>query len=531
MLDVEIEDHLKTTSIYPLWEKIGVKQHHGIQLLLSSIYSKDSLMIGDFFDLIPLIHWCKEIGFSFIQLLPLQDTGSMTSPYSSLSSLALHPIYIRLQNLPYLDKKGSEPLHEEIKKMRHYKQTKRLDFTAIYKKKIAFLKRYFDIHFEMLCKDPKFEKFIQKHDWLKSYSVYSALAEKFGSNLWKSWPKAYHEPKKEDIDRWEQENKQTALFYKFCQYICFNQLLSVKKVADKAGIFLKGDIPILISPFSSDVWYKRRYFCLEKEVGSKPSNYDPKGQHWGFPSFNWQAHIDDGFSWWKYRLSIMGLFFSMYRIDHCAGLFRLWLIPYGKNPIDGTFYPKAEEEMLKLGQKVLTNILKGSKMLPIAEIMGDPPLFIKETLIKEGVPSLKVIRYPKAPLKKPTFDKIDHLNKLSLSSLSTHDISPMRLWWEEKPEFAKAFAKAYGLNYEKKLSTQIQYEILKLCHSSKSLMHANLLLEYLSVVPELSWEDPSDDVINVPGTENTFNWTYRHKTCIEAMVENSKLREIMRSLV
>src|SRR5262245_6062758 len=78
------------------------KQYHGINVPLFSLRSKLSGGIGEYPDLIPLLNWCKSLGLNVLQLLPLNDTGLETSPYSALSSCALNPLHIGLARLPYM---------------------------------------------------------------------------------------------------------------------------------------------------------------------------------------------------------------------------------------------------------------------------------------------------------------------------------------------------------------------------------------------------------------------------------------------
>lgn len=55
--------------------------------------------------------------------------------------------------------------------------------------------------------------------------------------------------------------------------------------------------------------------------------FDPNGQNWGFPTYNWEEMAKEDFAWWKRRLAHMSQYFSAYRIDHILGFFRIWEIP------------------------------------------------------------------------------------------------------------------------------------------------------------------------------------------------------------
>jgi 4-alpha-glucanotransferase len=52
--------------------------------------------------------------------------------------------------------------------------------------------------------------------------------------------------------------------------------------------------------------------------------YSPDGQNWGFPIYDWTAQKNDGYSWWKKRLSAAEKYYSAYHIDHVLGFFRIW---------------------------------------------------------------------------------------------------------------------------------------------------------------------------------------------------------------
>jgi len=79
------------------------KKLTGVALPLGALYTKNNQPIGEFGDLKPFADFCEKAGLSLIQLLPVNDTGTQSSPYSGLSAFALHPIYIRLADIPGFD--------------------------------------------------------------------------------------------------------------------------------------------------------------------------------------------------------------------------------------------------------------------------------------------------------------------------------------------------------------------------------------------------------------------------------------------
>ncbi|MFA5362724.1 MAG: 4-alpha-glucanotransferase, partial [Candidatus Omnitrophota bacterium] len=104
MGDRGIKEIFSQTVSKDKWAKIGMRKRAGVLVPLFSVYSKDSLGIGELGDLDLLVDWCVKTGNSVIQLLPLNETG-MFCPYDSESSFALESVYLSLSLLPAAKKK------------------------------------------------------------------------------------------------------------------------------------------------------------------------------------------------------------------------------------------------------------------------------------------------------------------------------------------------------------------------------------------------------------------------------------------
>ncbi len=69
----------------------------GVAVPVFSLKTQDCVGIGEFLDLVPFGTWAKTCGLNVIQILPVNDTGYESSPYSARSAFALNPVFIRLQ--------------------------------------------------------------------------------------------------------------------------------------------------------------------------------------------------------------------------------------------------------------------------------------------------------------------------------------------------------------------------------------------------------------------------------------------------
>ncbi|MBX9744554.1 MAG: 4-alpha-glucanotransferase [Chlamydiales bacterium] len=495
------------------WHSIGKTSHHGIALSLSSLRSQKSCGIGEFYDLLPLIDWCSQLGFNCIQLLPLTDSGSDTSPYNGLSSCALDPMYLSLHALA--DVNGGE-LTDSFKLLTN---SSRLAIKEVKQKKLAWLRQYFQSHFSVFSSAAEYSSFITNHTWLMPYAFFKTCKEHYKDAHWKNWPKeANRQISQEEIN-----------FHLFTQYLCYIQLKAVKKHAESRQCFLKGDLPLLLSPDSADVWANPSLFDRTLSVGAPPDYYNRQGQKWGFPFPNWEAIEQTNFSWWKERLQTAEEFFHLYRIDHVVGLFRLWVMPIHAPPREGYFLPQDPSLWEAQGKKLLETLLKLSPLLPIAEDLGTIPKEVPKVLKELEICGTKVIRWERAWEKDQAYIPYSLYEPFSMTTVSTHDCPTLSGWWEEYPEEAKAFAKFKNWTYEPKLSPRQIQEILYDAHHTPSYFHINLLQEYLALFPELSRSNPREERINIPGRVLDSNWTYRFKPFLEDIVQHGQLMEIMRS--
>lgn len=488
----------------PQWEKIGKHPHHGISVPLFSLRNQNNCGIGEFSDLILLIDWCKEVGFDVLQLLPLHDTGFDPSPYNPISSCALDPIYISLSELGI--EIPENPLSNEPRVLRH--SVKKL------KREILFL--FFEKEYEATSKTDLYQQFLHEHPWLDVYAQFKALKDKYGNIHWQEWDKSMPAPPK------------MGEFYTFLQYHAFRQMKIVKNYADTQGIKLKGDIPILLSKDSADVWAYPHLFDLDYCVGAPPDLYHADGQNWGFPLINWKAMRMDQFNWWKTRIHAAQNLYHIYRLDHVIGFFRIWAIPNNRLSIEGSYVPPDPDLWENHGTELLDMMIDASPLLPMAEDLGTVPKVVPPVLKKLGICGTRVMRWEKT---KEGFIPLNEYEPLSMTTLSNHDMDLLQLWWKKYPTEAVPFAEFLHIDYQPMLGEMERAKILRASHQTSSLFHINPLQEYLALFPELVSLNPEDERINYPGTQLPSNWAYRFRPTLEEIIAHKGLKEAIASIL
>ena len=332
----------------------------GVAVPVFSLRSKDSIGCGEFSDLVPLGKWCQECGFSLLQLLPVCDTQVTKTwrdsyPYSSLCVFALHPMYLNVCDMldscrAYrLDDKGLYGMLKElvVSKREHSQQhCVDVDYEETVAFKISLARRIFDEYgiYEMKKNDAYMEFQAANAHWLKPYAVFCFLRDFFKTAEHWKWG-VYSKPTPEMLEHLASPDKEwyyTIQFHCYLQFKLHQQLLQASKRLREMGIAVKGDLPIGVDKCSVDTWLHADLFRMNTSTGAPPDYFDPKGQNWGFPTYNWEAMSKDGYAWWRKRLAHMKQYFQAYRIDHILGFFRIWELPCDtKTGILGRFRPSS----------------------------------------------------------------------------------------------------------------------------------------------------------------------------------------------
>ena len=284
-----------------------------------------SSAVGEFPDLAEFALLCKKMKIGLIQLLPVNDTGYESSPYFSLTAFALHPLYLRIDDLP-------EAANFKSKIAAINKQfggETRFPYQEILRAKMELLKEIYTAHESDIAKKANaggsLGTWIEQNSWVTHYAVYRRLKEANAGKSWQEWPE-HRNVTPEDIAALWKDPKYRGehLFWAWLQEALDKQFSAAAKAVTDAGIILEGDLPILMNDDSCDVWAHPAIFNQELSAGAPPDMYSPEGQNWGFPLYDWDAQEKDHYAWWKLRLAVAGKYYQAYRIDHVLGFFRIW---------------------------------------------------------------------------------------------------------------------------------------------------------------------------------------------------------------
>ncbi|MDR1929437.1 MAG: 4-alpha-glucanotransferase, partial [Treponema sp.] len=332
---------------------MAAKRLIGTVVPVGALRGRENSGVGEFLDLIDFADLCADMGIGLIQILPVNDTGYESSPYSALTAFGLNPVYLRLSALE--EAAGFEPKIRELGK--NFDGETRFPYYRILKAKMELLREIYGAHSGEIKKQAEsgaLGTWIAAHPWVKPYAVYRRLKEANGEKSWRDWADHQRAGDGEIKALWDDPAlKGEHLFWAWLQRNLDSQFDRAAGAVRERGILLEGDLPILMNEDSCDVWAHPEIFRADLSAGAPPDMYSPEGQNWGFPIYNWEAQAGDGYAWWKARLSAAGKYYDAYRIDHVLGFFRIWASSrYDNSSVLGRFVPSVPltlKDLEKLG--------------------------------------------------------------------------------------------------------------------------------------------------------------------------------------
>ena len=127
-----------------------------------------------------------------------------------------------------------------------------------------------------------------------------------------------------------------SVFGSFASLSFLNNGTNSGEYANSKGIRIIGDIAFLMGFDSVDVWAKRQNYliCANDKpkcvAAAVPDKYSDKVRVWGNPIYDWNNMAKDDFAWWRMRIRVNKELFDIVRINHFAGMVKIYTVPYDK---------------------------------------------------------------------------------------------------------------------------------------------------------------------------------------------------------
>lgn len=562
---------------------MSARRTAGILLPAFSARREGDFGIGDTLALQLWVDWAADHSVGFLQLLPINENGTDESPYSAISSVALDPIYLTIteSEIPALDQSDLAGIQEQLSELRgapfvSYRPIRQLKANLL---ALSWSRRaHWPEHLRL-----EFEAFqTAESSWLPDYTLFRWLMEIHGpATSWNFWPDDHQTPAgaRKFLEKETKKDPSVSArvdYFSFVQWLCFRQWRALRAHADARGVKLMGDIPIGVSWHSTDTFFNRQEFYLNRCGGSPPEPMVPHdkffqqwGQNWGIPLYRWKQMERTGFAWWKNRVARVSEIFRIFRIDHILGFYRIYSFPWPPSrnhefvdlsidqaaeitggdlphwvnrPDDS---PANEAANLADGDLRLRGILGPQSACDIiAEDLGWVPGYVRPHLGRLGIAGFRIPHWDSDHGHVITGDRYP---ECSFAAYSTHDHDPVNTVWRwahhaMRHELAEPshdnHRDAENARHTLRLlagfsdipvpangeyppfSDGIQWRLIKALFASNSRYAVLSVTELFDIEAR----------INRPGTHGDDNWKFRLPWTIEEIRSDPKLSEISQKL-
>lgn len=378
------------------------RRRWGLMAQLYSVRSGRSWGVGDFADLADLAAVGAAEGADFVLVNPLHAGEPAPpledSPYLPTTRRFVNPLYLRVEDIDefaYLsttDRSRAEELARGFAGVNS--SAALLDRDASYAAKLEALELVWRIE-----RSPARDR------------AYARFREQAGQGL-------------EDFARWcalaaGREADDAVDFYRWLQWVCDEQLESAQRSALEAGmqIGLIHDLAVGVRPDGADGWSLSDVLARGVTVGAPPDMFNQQGQNWSQPPWHPRRLAESGYAAYRDMLRTIFRHAGGIRVDHILGLFRLWWIPEGASPGDGTYVHYNHEALVG----ILALEAQRAGAVVIGEDLGVFEPWVRDYLAERGILGTSILWFehdgdrPLAP---------EAYRQACLTSVNTHDLPP-----------------------------------------------------------------------------------------------------------
>jgi 4-alpha-glucanotransferase len=177
------------------------------------------------------------------------------------------------------------------------------------------------------------------------------------------------------------------------------------------------DLAVGVHPVGADAWALQDVLTPGISVGAPPDMFNQQGQDWSQPPWHPQRLAESGYVAYRDMLRTILRHAGGIRVDHILGLFRLWWIPAGSPPGEGTYVYYDHEALIG----ILALEAERAGVVVIGEDLGVFEPGVQDYLAERGILGTSILWFeyedgsPRAP---------ERYRRSCLTSVTTHDLPP-----------------------------------------------------------------------------------------------------------
>jgi 4-alpha-glucanotransferase len=400
----------------------------GFAVQLYSVRSRASWGHGDLHDLADLAAWSGgELGADFVLVNPLHAAEPRPpvspSPYLPMSRRQISPLYLRIENIPEYqglsagDRARVETLARPLRAASA--SAALIDRDAVWAAKLAALEL---IRAVPLTSDRRAERddFLARdgravNDW----ATWCAIAEVHGPD-WRSWPAALADPGSAEVAGLRARLADRVEFHAWLQWLTAEQFAAAQRAARRAGMSIGviTDLAVGAHPGGADAWARQDVIVPGISVGAPPDEFNQLGQNWTLPPWHPGRLAAQAGRPVAELIAACARNAGGLRVDHVMGLARLWWIPAGMSPDQGT-YVRYDHELMG---GVLAAEVARAGALAIGEDLGTVEPWLRTFLAERRVLGTSMLWFERRADGSPR--RPEGWRRGCLATVGTHDMPP-----------------------------------------------------------------------------------------------------------
>ncbi len=198
---------------------------------------------------------------------------------------------------------------------------------------------------------------------------------------------------------------------------------------------------------------------------------------------------------------------------------------------DQYYYHRHNEFWRQQAMKKLPQLTQSTRMLVCGEDLGMIPDCVSSVMNDLRILSLEIQRMPKNPMYE--FGYLNEYPYRSVCTISTHDMSTLRGWWEEDylqtQRYYNTMLGHYG-TAPTVATPDLCEEVVRNHLKSNSILCILSLQDWLSI--DGKWRNPNvqEERINVPANPRNY-WRYRMHLTLEQLMKAEELNDKIRELI
>ncbi len=198
---------------------------------------------------------------------------------------------------------------------------------------------------------------------------------------------------------------------------------------------------------------------------------------------------------------------------------------------DDYYYRRHNQFWYEEAMKKLPILTQCTRMLVCAEDLGMVPECVSWVMERLRIISLEIQTMPKQQGLR--FSRLQDNPYRSVATISTHDMAPLRQWWDEDWQRAQDFYNEALLNdgpAPHPAPGWLCEDIVARHLFSPSILCLLSLQDWLSIDDRMRFADPNGERINIPSNPRHY-WRWRMHISIEQLMHADKLNEKITSLI